>query len=68
MALTRDAQGRLSTVTRTIGGKPAVQTLAYDAQGRVGTVTTTYDGRTRVETLTYGTDGLQSIAATEEQA
>lgn len=68
VALTRDAQGRLSTVTRTIGGKPAVQTLAYDAQGRVGTVTTTYDGRTRVETLTYGANGLQSIAATEEQA
>ncbi|WP_422842586.1 hypothetical protein [Acidovorax sp. M2(2025)] len=68
LVLTRDAQGRLATVTCTVAGKPAVQTLGYDAQGRVGTVTTTYDGRTRVETLTYDANGLKSIAATEEQA
>jgi YD repeat-containing protein len=68
VVLARDAQSRLSTVTRTVDGKPAVQTLTYDAQGRVDTVTTTYDGRTRTETLIYGASGLESVAATEVQA
>lgn len=67
MTLTRDGQGRIATVTQTVGGKPAVQTLAYDAQGRVGTVKTTYDGRTRTETIIYDASGLKSITATEVQ-
>ncbi|WP_287806143.1 hypothetical protein [Diaphorobacter sp.] len=64
-----DAQGRVSTVTTTVGGMDAVQTMAYDAQDRVSTVTTTYDGRTRTETYTYNANGtVASMAAVEEQA
>jgi YD repeat-containing protein len=68
VGLTRDAQGRIATVTRTVSGKNAVQVLTYDAQGRVGTVTTTYDGRTRTETMAYDANGLLSVTATEVQA
>ncbi len=48
-ALAYDAQGRLSTVTKTSG----VTTMGYDTQGRLETVT----GPTITRTLTY-TDGV----------
>ena len=66
IAVTRDAQGRLATVTALVDGKNALTTMAYDAQGRVGTVTTAYDGRTRTQTCTYNAQGqLASMAAVE---
>lgn len=69
IAVTRDAQGRLATVTASVDGKNAVTTMAYDAQGRVGTVTTVYDGRTRTQTCTYNAQGqLASVAAVETTA
>ena len=69
IAVTRDAQGRLATVTTSVDGKNAVTTMTYDAQGRVGTVTTAYDGRTRTETITYSAQGLfASLAAVETTA
>lgn len=69
IAVTRDAQGRLATVTASVDGKNAVTTMTYDAQGRVGTVTTAYDGRTRTETITYSAQGLfASLAAVETTA
>lgn len=64
--LTRDANGRLTTVTHAVDGKNAVQTLTYDGSGRLATVATAYDGHTRTETMNYdGAGVLLSITAVE---
>ena len=64
--ITRDGQGRIATMSTTVGGQVALQTLAYDAEGRLATVTTAYDGRTRTETLNYTAGLLSGLAAVEE--
>lgn len=64
----RDAQGRVATITETIGALPAATTLTYDAQGRVATVATTYDGRRRTQAITYDANGMASINAVEGAA
>ena len=53
-----DAQGRVATVTATVGGVARVTTYTYDAQGRVATVAFPVPGGLlRTETLTYDAQG-----------
>ena len=53
-----DAQGRVATVTATVGGVARVTTYTYDAQGRVATVAyPVAGGLVRTETLTYDAQG-----------
>ena len=63
-----DAQGRVATVTATVGGVARVTTYTYDAQGRVATVAyPVAGGLVRTETFNYdaqgraiGTTGLET--------
>ena len=63
-----DAQGRVATVTATVGGVARVTTYTYDAQGRVATVSyPVAGGLVRTETFNYdaqgraiGTTGLET--------
>ena len=56
-----DAQGRVATVTATVGGVARVTTYTYDAQGRVATVAYPVPGGLlRTETLTYDAQGRAS--------
>lgn len=64
--ITRDGQGRIATLSTTVGGQVALQTLAYDGDGRLAGVTTIYDGRTRTETLNYTAGVLSGLSAVEE--
>lgn len=54
-----DAQGRLSTVQRTIDAKTETTAFTRDAKGRIAVATITYDGATRIET--YTRDGAGRI-------
>ena len=56
-----DAQGRVATVTATVGGVARVTTYTYDAQGRVATVAyPVAGGLQRTETFTYDAQGRAS--------
>ena len=68
VAVAYDTSGRVSTVTETLDGKPAVATITYNASGQVQTVVTSYNGRKRTETLTYTSGRLTSTTATEAAA
>ena len=62
-----DAQGRVATVTATVGGVARVTTYTYDAQGRVATVAYPVPGGlVRTETLTYDAQGRASGATAVE--
>lgn len=67
MSVERDGQGRVWRTTSTVGGMPAVQTIAYAENGRVQTITTNYQGRTRVETFTFEGGAFTSMTAEETQ-
>ena len=56
-----DAQGRVATVTATVGGVARVTTYTYDAQGRVATVSyPVAGGLVRTETFNYDAQGRTS--------
>ena len=56
-----DAQGRVATVTATVGGVARVTTYTYDAQGRVATVAyPVAGGLQRTETFTDDAQGRAS--------
>ena len=56
-----DAQGRVATVTATVGGVARVTSYTYDAQGRVATVAYPVPGGLqRTETFTYDAQGRAS--------
>ena len=62
-----DAQGRVATVTATVGGVARVTSYTYDAQGRVATVAYPVPGGlVRTETLTYDAQGRASGATAVE--
>ena len=62
-----DAQGRVASVTATVGGVARVTTYTYDAQGRVATVAYPVPGGlVRTETLTYDAQGRASGATAVE--
>ena len=62
-----DAQGRVATVTATVGGVARVTTYTYDAQGRVATVAYPVPGGlVRTETLTYDAQGRVTGATAVE--
>ena len=62
-----DAQGRVATVTATVGGVARVTTYTYDAQGRVATVSyPVAGGLVRTETFNYDAQGRASGAAAVE--
>ena len=62
-----DAQGRVATVTATVGGVARVTTYTYDAQGRVATVAyPVAGGLVRTETFNYDAQGRASGAAAVE--
>lgn len=62
-----DAQGRVATVTATVGGVARVTTYTYDAQGRVATVAYPVPGGLlRTETLTYDAQGRVTGATAVE--
>ena len=62
-----DAQGRLATVTATVGGVARVTTYTYDAQGRVATAAyPVAGGLLRTETLTYDAQGRVTGATAVE--
>ena len=62
-----DAQGRVATVTATVGGVARVTSYTYDAQGRVATVAYPVPGGLlRTETLTYDAQGRVTGATAVE--
>ncbi|MDP3229376.1 MAG: RHS repeat domain-containing protein [Acidovorax sp.] len=62
-----DAQGRVATVTATMGGVARVTTYTYDAQGRVATVAyPVAGGLVRTESFTYDAQGRASGATAVE--
>ena len=62
-----DAQGRVATVTATVGGVARVTTYTYDAQGRVSTVAyPVAGGLVRTETFNYDAQGRASGATAVE--
>ena len=62
-----DAQGRVATVTATVGGVARVTTYTYDAQGRVATVSyPVAGGLQRTETFNYDAQGRASGATAVE--
>jgi YD repeat-containing protein len=62
-----DAQGRVATVTATVGGVARVTTYTYDAQGRVATVSyPVAGGLVRTETFNYDAQGRASGATAVE--
>ena len=62
-----DAQGRVATVTATVGGVARVTTYTYDAQGRVATVAyPVAGGLVRTETFNYDAQGRASGTAAVE--
>ena len=62
-----DAQGRVATVTATVGGVARVTTYTYDAQGRVATVSyPVASGLVRTETFNYDAQGRASGATAVE--
>ena len=62
-----DAQGRVATVTATVGGVARVTTYTYDAQGRVATVSyPVAGGLVRTETFNYDAQGRASGTAAVE--
>ena len=62
-----DAQGRVATVTATVGGVARVTTYTYDAQGRVATVAyPVAGGLVRTETFNYDAQGRASGATAVE--
>jgi len=66
VAMTYDVDGRVETITETIGEATKVVTLSYDGNGRVDSVQTDWDSVRRTETMTYNPDGtIASVSATE---
>ena len=62
-----DAQGRVASVTATVGGVARVTSYTYDAQGRVATVAYPVPGGLlRTETLTYDAQGRVTGATAVE--
>lgn len=62
-----DAQGRVATVTATVGGVSRVTSYTYDAQGRVATVAyPVAGGLVRTETFNYDAQGRASGATAVE--
>ena len=62
-----DAQGRVASVTATVGGVARVTTYTYDAQGRVATVSyPVAGGLVRTETFNYDAQGRASGATAVE--
>lgn len=62
-----DAQGRVATVTATVGGVARITTYTYDAQGRVATVAyPVAGGLVRTETFNYDAQGRASDATAVE--
>ena len=62
-----DAQGRVATVTATVGGVARVTTYTYDEQGRLATVAyPVAGGLVRTETFNYDAQGRTSGAAAVE--
>ena len=62
-----DAQGRVATVTATVGGVARVTTYTYDAQGRVATAAyPVAGGLVRTETFNYDAQGRASGATAVE--
>ncbi len=62
-----DAQGRVATVTATVGGVARVTTYTYDAQGRVATVSyPVAGGLVRTETFNYDAQGRVTGATAVE--
>ena len=62
-----DAQGRVATVTATVGGVARVTTYTYDAQGRVATLAyPVAGGLVRTETFNYDAQGRASGATAVE--
>ena len=56
-----DAQGRVATVTATVGGVARVTTYTYDEQGRLATVAyPVAGGLVRTETFNYDAQGRTS--------
>lgn len=63
-----DAQGRVSSITQTVGGAQRTTTLGYDTQGRVATAAyPVAGGATRTDSYQYdaGTGRLAGVASTE---
>ena len=63
-----DAQGRVASITQTVGGAQRTTTLGYDAQGRVATAAyPVAGGAVRTDTYQYdaGTGRLAGVASTE---
>lgn len=53
-----DAEGRVQTITQTVGGAQRITTLTYDAEGRVATTATPVaGGAVRTETYHYDNAG-----------
>lgn len=62
-----DAQGRLQSVTATVGGVARVTAYTYDAQGRVATASyPVAGGLTRTDTYAYDAQGRASGINSEE--
>ncbi|CAB5719321.1 RHS Repeat [Delftia tsuruhatensis] len=64
-----DAQGRISTITRSINGFSATTAVSYDGAGRVAQQQTSYRGRVRTQTYAYdaATGRVSGVNATEVQ-
>lgn len=63
-----DTQGRVASITQTVGGGQRTTTLGYDAQGRIATAAyPVAGGAVRTDTYQYdaGTGRLAGVASTE---
>lgn len=67
VAYAYDGEGRLQTVTATVGGVARVTAYTYDAQGRPATISyPVAGGRIRTDTYSYDAQGRASGIASEE--